>query len=123
MGAERDRPKYSRSGSRGRSCTQGTGDEDEARETPNPEQHSQEQSSREGQIEETENTTQEWSGGKEKEVMNGTRPMDHRRAAVPDNIAASRIQICRLAYPAGKIDEKGGHKLIDRMVKGIKHAP
>ncbi|KAJ7688967.1 hypothetical protein B0H17DRAFT_1135261 [Mycena rosella] len=107
------------------------GDEDEARETPNPEQRSQEQSSREGQIEETENTTQEWSGGKEKEVMNGSRPMvkieelketppvspgdpgvpsrptriDHRRGAVPDNIAASGIQICRLAYPAGKMDE------------------
>ncbi|KAJ7687301.1 hypothetical protein B0H17DRAFT_1136423 [Mycena rosella] len=54
-----------------------------------------------------------------------SRPIhtDHRQAAGPDNIAALRIQICRLAYLAGKIDEKGRHKLIDPMVKGIKHAP
>lgn len=67
------------SGSRGRFRTQGapgtSGDEDEALETPQPEQRSQEQSSLEGQIKETTETPQkEWCDGGEKEVMNGSHP-------------------------------------------------
>ncbi|KAJ7757443.1 hypothetical protein B0H16DRAFT_1457632 [Mycena metata] len=75
MEAEQRRLKHSDSGSRGQVRTQGapgtSGDEDEALETPQPEQRSQEQSSREGQIKETtENTTKEWCEGREEEVMN-----------------------------------------------------